>query len=196
MSFLSFISSLAPWVSHKLPAKGFMARIPLEQVLPPPPETPTWDERVEDLAVETPQDEIDAFVHFGAWLQVQSSNIKEIQYNPDASQLTVAFLNGYVYHVDDFSIREAESLARAPSKGIWYWDHVRVRGKGNFWATRKPYVFLSGVSSAQPQWTRQGGKKGAAVRKLHNLFTRGAAIRKPAILGKSISKILAPRRRK
>ena len=151
-------------------------------------------ERIKKPQVSEPEieirDELDAFLHFKTWMPVHSSNIRKIRYLGEDSALEVQFRNGNFYRIDDVSIREAEAFAKANSKGRWYWSNVRVRGKGNFWATRKPYVFLFGTNP--PQCLRAGGKLGAAIRKIHNLFTQGA-IRKPKFMGKKIHKILAPK---
>lgn len=108
------------------------------------------------------ESEVDAFLHFGQWMPVESSNVAEIHYDGDLSELQIKYKNGGIYTYQDVSIREAESFAKAMSKGKWVWDRLRVRGKGNFWAYRKPYQFLSGLSNYQPQWMRK-----QSVRLLH-----------------------------
>lgn len=116
-------------------------------------------------APEVPRDEIDAYLHFGQWLPVKSTNVAAIQYDGERSRLQIEFLDkgkgpGF-YGYDDVSIREAEFLARSGSKGGWVWDNLRVRGKGNVFAWKKPYQFLS-MSTYQPNWMRS-----PATRKVH-----------------------------
>lgn len=161
MSFLSFLKSsvLYPLFGKDRPeTSGFRSfvhkqivegKMPVESVVGP--KTVTEEEMAEVFA----RDKIDAFLHFGQWLPVESTNVKALQYNPEKSELIVEFLNGGIYQYQNVSIREAESFARAYSKGGWVWDHLRLRGKGNFWAFRKPYQFLSGLSDWQPQWMRK-----------------------------------------
>lgn len=197
MPLLGFLSQLvrAPWMTPGLPPRSGFGRIALETTRPPTsPVSELLQSQPRELTPEQEasvfaQDEIDAFLHFGTWLPVQSSNIRALRYFPDESKLEVEFVSGNFYSVRDISIREAEALARAGSKGKKYWDMVRVRGKGNFWATRKRYEFLFGAQP--PQWLRS-----ATTRKIHAIHTRGGAggVRRQSVLGKSISKILAPRR--
>ena len=112
---------------------------------------------------DVPRDDVDAFLHFGQWLPVKSSNVAAIQYDGERSRLQIEFLDkgkgpGF-YGYDDVSIREAEFLARSGSKGGWVWDNLRVRGTVFGW--KKPYQFLS-MSSYQPNWMRS-----PATRKKH-----------------------------
>lgn len=192
MGFMSFLSSMNPWQSKSDKPGKLAERMGL---------SPSWDKSdlqgldkaFDPLAGETPAGEVDAFLHFGEWLKVQSSNVEQMRYLADESALEIQFKNGNFYRVDDMSIQEAKALATASSVGSRYWDIVRVRGKGNFWATRKPYTFMSGASQGrEPQWMRS-----PKVRRIHALVTgkglMGTAIRKPKVLGKSISHILAPK---
>ncbi len=99
------------------------------------------------------RDDVDSFVHFGQPLKMKSSNVDEIRYNPEQSQLTITFKNGNTYQYENVSIREAEVFARAASPGGWVWDALRVRG--SVFGYRKAYTLLSVASSGKmPQWFR------------------------------------------
>ena len=80
------------------------------------------------------------FIEGHVRIEVISSNIAWAQYMPDFDALEIGFLNGSVYRVGSFSPAEAAGFYDAPSRGIWYWEHVRVRGPGNGHLTRKPYA--------------------------------------------------------
>lgn len=73
-------------------------------------------------------DEVEAFVYFGAWLPVQSTNVKVAQYDGGKEQLLVEFLNGSLYLYSNVSEQEALEFARAFSKGKWVWSNLRGRG--------------------------------------------------------------------
>lgn len=186
MSFLSFLkSSVLHPLFGKTPSSGFRSyvqrqvtegKIPLESVVGPKAVTQ------EEMAEVFSRDKIDAFLYFGQWLPVESTNVAALQYNPEKSELTVEYKNGGIYQYQNVSIREADSFARAMSKGGWVWDHLRLRGKGNFWAFRKPYQFISGVSAYQPQWMRK-----KSIRLLHG------KVGSEGLRNKSWAKILMPR---
>lgn len=180
MSFMSFISGMNPFRAKPPVPEGGFAGFLERMRQQAPPNMPTATEK--QLAETFSTDEVDAFLHFGQWLPVNSTNVKEIRYQPDDSQLFVEFKNGNIYYYDDVSIREAEHLARSSSKGGWVWDFLRVRGKGNFWAYRKPYGLMSGVSQKLPQWMRS-----EKVRKLHG------KIGPEGLRNKGIARILAPK---
>lgn len=64
----------------------------------------------------------------GEWISVTSSNVDRIYYDLDKNTLRVVFNDQNEYHVWPISPDEAVSFLRAPSKGGWYWDNVRIRG--------------------------------------------------------------------
>lgn len=93
------------------------------------------------------KDEIEDFLWHGAPLFVYSSNVGFCQYYPETEKMQIEYLakgnkpaRKYLYS----SVTHAEALdfAQAQSKGIWVWDHIRVRGKGNAHLSRKPFVEL------------------------------------------------------
>lgn len=193
LGFLQTLMGRQSFRAQTPEARGFLAKLLEARRKPPEPQRPEGfglpEVTPEQEAAAFAEGPVDAFLHFGQWLPVQSSNIKALRYFPDESKMEVEFLNGNFYNVDDISLREAEGIATAASHGKWYWSHVRVRGKGNFFATRKGYQFLFGPRP--PQWLRS-----AKVRKIHALFTKGAAIRRPRVLGRRIEKILMPKGRR
>lgn len=199
MSFFDFVRSILPWKSAKAKAPSF-GRVPLEQVAAKEKERESPVEPL-DSAVEAAHfadGPIDAFVHFGQWLPVKSSNVEEIRYDADQSELFVKFKNGNVYQYEGVSIREAESMARAASHGKWVWDHLRYRGVGNFWSYRKPYTLIPALSTGVlPQWMRAeepSGRKDRArkIKHIHGMIGP-EGLRYKGRMAKKIRKIIAPK---
>lgn len=73
---------------------------------------------------------------------VHSTNVAIAQYHHETNQLMLEFLNGAAYLYSNVTIDEAFDFARAPSKGIWVWNNLRVRGSKTGY--KKPYVRLRG----------------------------------------------------
>lgn len=63
-------------------------------------------------------------------IQVASSNISEIGYDPKTSTLEVAFANGTVYQYFDVPMRVRDELINAPSAGKYF--HAEIRGVYRF----------------------------------------------------------------
>lgn len=82
---------------------------------------------------------VDGFVFEGEPIYVRSSTLVLLQYFIDDHKLMAEFANGSAYIIEDVSEWEAIDLYHSPSKGEWYWDHVRVRGskRGSQKAFRK-----------------------------------------------------------
>ena len=159
MGFRDFLSRLNPFRAAKPAAPtGFAAYVDEQRAKSIPAPQP------EAVAAAFATDEVDSFVHFGTFLKVQSSNVAGATYDPEASKLTIEFLDKGAgpafYEYEDVSIREAEAFARAASKGKFVWDALRLRG--TIFGHRKPYQFLSGASTYQPAWMRR-----PSTRKLH-----------------------------
>lgn len=94
-------------------------------------------------------DEFGRFMN-GEWVGFSSSNVEAGVYYPDSMRLELQFRDGTYYAYYSVSAEEASSLYRAPSKGIWVWDVLRIRGtKLGF---RKPYAWLSAPSAKQRAW--------------------------------------------
>jgi hypothetical protein len=75
----------------------------------------------------------------GTWLTLVSSFVSGAQYSWQKWEMTVRFFNtGNTAVISNVAPYEAEDFIRAPSHGIWIWDHVLVRGKGNKGKTQKP----------------------------------------------------------
>ncbi len=72
-------------------------------------------------------DEIQGFLDDEELLIVTSSNVAAAQYHNDSGELMIEYLNGdaWLYTV---SRAMAEDFARAPSKGIFVWDRIKIRG--------------------------------------------------------------------
>lgn len=73
------------------------------------------------------------FVYGQEVISFHSSNVTWAQYFINDRYMLVAFHGGSppkpgVYRVSPISEAEAIDFARAFSKGIWYWDSVRIRG--------------------------------------------------------------------
>lgn len=132
-----------------------------------------------------PRSEIDGFLYFGQRLPVQSSNVAAIQYDADKSQLTIEYKDkgkgvGF-YDYADVSIREAEALAKAASKGKWVWDVLRIRG--TVFGYRKSYVLVDWRGTYTPQWMRSAkarllhgsiqGEGERSVKQLRELMPQG-----------------------
>ena len=75
----------------------------------------------------------------GEVIGVTSTNWSWFQYDQAAEILRVGYLNGKGYGYGNVTLPEAISLLYAPSKGVWGWSYLRVRGKGNARRTRKPF---------------------------------------------------------
>ena len=106
------------------------------------PDLASYQQRLQAGREEVPADEVDAFLHGGYPLFVHSTNVAMAQYFPETNQLMVEYLGkknkgGGAYLYDSVSPAEAESFARAQSKGSWIWSHLRVRGSAT--AHRKPF---------------------------------------------------------
>lgn len=86
----------------------------------------------------------------GEWVGFTSSNVEAGVYFPESLRLELQFRDGTYYAYFSVGSEEAASLYRAPSKGKWVWDNLRIRGtKLGF---RKPYVWLSAPSAKQRMW--------------------------------------------
>lgn len=190
--FAGFLARLSPFKAKPFPGQPFPPK-PEPEAKPSPtasPErqpAPTFNEPFGLEAQVFGTDDVDRFVHFGSWFDnFTSSNVARMRYDQEQSQLTVEYKNGNQYSYQNVSIREAESFARGASKGKWVWDHLRVRGKGNFWAFRKPYQLI-GVGGREPQWMRS-----AKARKIHGLIGP-EGLKRRKILGFDIPNFLAPK---
>lgn len=73
-------------------------------------------------------DDIEDFVYGNQLLFVQSSNVAAAQYHLDERQLMVEYLNGDAWMYQPVTEEMAIEFARAPSKGNWVWDNLKVRG--------------------------------------------------------------------
>src|SRR5688572_14585474 len=66
----------------------------------------------------------------GDWMACQSSNVDLAKYEWEEGRLWIQYKDGVVWsYAIPFNL--AASFYRAGSKGIWTWDHLRVRGPGN-----------------------------------------------------------------
>ncbi len=67
----------------------------------------------------------------GTMVQVLSSNVDKAQYDSEKETLFIWYLDGALWAYDPYTIQEAAGFIRAPSKGGWCWDYIRVKGVGN-----------------------------------------------------------------
>lgn len=76
---------------------------------------------------------VDRFIHKGELVFFKSTNVGAARYYKDKKLLLIEYLNksgGFsgAYLFEDVNESEAFGLVTAPSKGVWCWDHLRVRG--------------------------------------------------------------------
>jgi len=107
-----------------------------------PPESTSFDQGGEELTL----DETEDFLTGDLAQFVTSSWLSYIRYLPDEEELEVGFLDGAAVIVSEIDHHMAFSIARAYSKGRWYWDHVLVRGKGNKGKTQRPVRQIRGAA--------------------------------------------------
>jgi len=81
--------------------------------------------------------EVDDFVYGGHLTFVNSTNVAAVQYNLATHEMAVTFLSGGEYVYSSVSEQEAISFMQAQSKGVWVWDHLRIRGSKT--GHRKPF---------------------------------------------------------
>lgn len=107
----------------------------------PNPTARSWGSRGLGGGGITPQ-EVDDFLYGGMILFVKSSNVGAVQYHVNEQKMMVEYLGkggkprAYLY--SNVSEAEALSFVQASSKGVWVWDHLRIRGTKN--GHRKSYV--------------------------------------------------------
>jgi hypothetical protein len=82
-----------------------------------------------------------AFLYQPEFRPVSSTHHKKSLYDANGQRMAFEFKDGTVCTVGDISVYEAERYYLAASKGVWYWDVIRVRGKGNSRKTRKPFAY-------------------------------------------------------
>ncbi len=86
--------------------------------------------------------EVRAFLYATDWVPQDSSHHKAVWFDIYRNECHFqAAKDGTVWTVENFTTADALSYLAAPSRGIWYWDHVRVRGKGNAKKTQKPFRY-------------------------------------------------------
>ena len=79
-----------------------------------------------DLLLAVTEDE---FLTTGRWWQeFDSSNVLALRYDPEHELLQVTYKDGRTWEYGPVDRLAAHSLAVAPSKGTWVWDHIKVRG--------------------------------------------------------------------
>ena len=62
---------------------------------------------------------------FTTTIPVQSSNLKAVGYTRDMDALEIEFLSGSLYIYFDVPISLYHGLLAAPSKGKYFWKHIR-----------------------------------------------------------------------
>lgn len=85
-------------------------------------------------------EQMDRFL-WGEKLNVTSTLLAAAQYDMAKQELILWFLDGASALYYGVTPQEARSFADAPSKGIWFWDNIRVRGSAV--AHHKDYVVLT-----------------------------------------------------
>lgn len=93
-------------------------------------------------------DEVNDFLFRGKVLSVSSSNLEAAQFLAGENKLIVKYLGDGHYEYDGVTEGEALAFANAPSKGVFVWDHLRVRGSKT--AHRKAFKSVSGFRTVSP----------------------------------------------
>jgi hypothetical protein len=76
----------------------------------------------------------------GEWMALRSSWQTAARYDRVGRTLYVNFHGGGADIVHPISEEEAISYLKAPSHGVWYWNNVLVRGRGNQGKTQKKVI--------------------------------------------------------
>lgn len=110
-----------------------------------------------DLPVAQPLSAAEIWIESGDWFSgFSSSNVRAISYQKEDERLLIEFGEkdkpSSFYAYTPVSPLLALALFKAPSKGTWVWDHLRVRG--TVFGYQVPYEFLSGASGACRAWMR------------------------------------------
>lgn len=88
---------------------------------------------------------------YGEYVEVVSSNVLAIQYDKEHQWLYVVFKTNAWYQYFDVTVKEAESLFFAGSKGGWVWDNLRIRG--TVFGYKKRYQFMQyNLGGYQPRY--------------------------------------------
>jgi hypothetical protein len=58
----------------------------------------------------------------------ESSNVRAISYDRAGRTLAVEYRDGARWYYSPVSLAEAVGLYEAPSKGVYIWDNIRIRG--------------------------------------------------------------------
>lgn len=97
-------------------------------------------------------------IAMGERISVDSSNVSWIQYlaafEGTPEHLYVGYNDGSAYMYSEITPEMALDFLRAPSKGRWVWDNLRIRGTVFGW--QKPYSFLNAASDAKRKWHEAG----------------------------------------
>lgn len=76
----------------------------------------------------------------GMPVDVQSSWLRRVIWDPDTLIMTVEFLDGFQGVYGEVTPAMVRYFWAAPSKGKWVWDNILVRGAGNQGKHRVPYL--------------------------------------------------------
>ena len=90
-------------------------------------------------------DDVEAFLFRRKVLPVSSSNVAAAQFIAGQNKMIIAYHDDGYYEYDGVTEQEAVEFANAPSKGIWCWNVLRVRGSKT--AHRKPFKSVSGFKN-------------------------------------------------
>jgi hypothetical protein len=58
-------------------------------------------------------------------IDVQSSNLSQVGYDPETRTLAIVFKKGDLYHYDDVPPEVFDELMEAPSTGRYFSQHIR-----------------------------------------------------------------------
>jgi len=92
--------------------------------------------------VALPGDQVEKFVYEAEPFFVHSTNVQMMQYFIEDQSLLVEFRDGTAYKYENVTEDEAIQAAKAPSKGFFVWDNLRIRGTKL--GHKKPYKKVSG----------------------------------------------------
>lgn len=130
-----------PQMGEPLPRHGWLGRRP--DLTEHGPEGEPY--RLGDTPLAFPDDadrvlsgtDVDDFLAGRLALMVDSSWLESLRFDPQTNTLIVTLIAGGAYF-HEINKMLANGLAYAHSKGIWWWDNIGIRGRGNRGKYRVP----------------------------------------------------------
>lgn len=79
------------------------------------------------VRIPSSEEEIDRFLNWGLWVALESTYCRSVRYDDRRNLLMIEYNDGVIWNYA-ISKSEAEEMIRSHSRGVWIWDHIRVRG--------------------------------------------------------------------